>query len=88
MSIYSAFHILEGVAQEDRWLLEIDQENLLSYSVEDKQFWLNAVNAAMKAAAHALDQSEGATNSWSEVMRDGKFCKKCPKEEDKEESVC
>ena len=30
---------VEGVAQEDRWMLEIDQENLLSYSVEDKQFW-------------------------------------------------
>ena len=73
------------MAQEDRWLLEIDQDNLLSYSVEDKQFWLNAVNAAMKAAMHALDQSDGATNSWAEVMRDGKFCRECPKEEDNEE---
>ena len=76
---------VEGVAQEDRWLLEIDQDNLLSYSVEDKQFWLNAVNAAMKAAMHALDQSDGATNSWAEVMRDGKFCRECPKEENNEE---
>ena len=41
----------------------------------------------MKVVMHALDQSDGATNSWSEVMRDGKFCRKCPKEEDKEESV-
>ena len=73
---------VEGVAQEDRWLLEIDQDSLLSYLVEDKQFWLNAVNAAMKAAMHALDQSDGATNSWSEVMRDDKFCKKCPQEDD------
>ena len=47
---------VEGVAEEDRWMLEIDQESLLSYSVEDKQlFWINAVTAAMKAAKHALE---------------------------------
>ena len=64
---------VEGVAEEDRWMLEIDQESLLSYSVEDKQFWINAVTAAMKAAEHALEQSHRTTNSWSEVMRNGKF---------------
>ena len=64
---------VEGVAEEDRWMLEIDQESLLSYSVEDKQFWINAVTAAMKAAEHALEQSDRTTNSWSKVMQDGKF---------------
>ena len=32
-----------------RWMLEIDQDQIMSYTVEDKQFWINAVNAAMKA---------------------------------------
>ena len=61
-------------------MLEIDQESLLSYSVEDKQFWINAVTAAMKAAEHALEQSNNTTNSWSKVMRDGKF--KTPNQQD------
>ena len=65
---------VEGVAEEDRWMLEIDQESLLSsYSVEDKQFWINAVTAAMKAAEHALEQLDRTTNSWSKVMQDGRF---------------
>ena len=71
---------VEGVAEEDRWMLEIDQESLLSYSVEDKQFWINAVTAAMKAAEHALEQSNRTTNSWSKVMQDGKF--KTPNQQD------
>ena len=64
---------VEGVVEEDKWMLEIDQESLLSYSVEDKQFWINAVTAAMKAAEHALEQSDKTTNSWSKVMQDRRF---------------
>ena len=71
---------VEGVAEEDRWMLEIDQESLLSYSVEDKQFWINAVTAAMKAAEHALEQSNRTINSWSKVMRNGRF--KTPNQQD------
>ena len=26
----------EGVAQEDRWILEIDQDQIMSFTVEDK----------------------------------------------------
>ena len=63
----------EGVSQEDRWMLEIDQDQIMSYTVEDKQFWINSVNAAMKACANALEKSDGASNSWSEVVRDGKL---------------
>ena len=71
----------EGVAQEDRWMLDIDQDQLMSYSVEDKQFWINSVNAAMKACANALEKSDGASNSWSEVVRDGKFWTKQPSQD-------
>ena len=55
---------VEGVTEEDRWMPEIDQDSLLSFSVENKQFWINAVTTAMKAAEHALKQSDWTTNSW------------------------
>ena len=63
----------EGVAQEDRWMIEIDQEQIMSFTLEDKQFWINAVNAAMKACANVLEKSNGASNSWSELVQDDKL---------------
>ena len=62
-------------------MLDIDQDQLMSYSVEDKQFWINSVNAAMKACVNALEKSDGATNSWSKVVRDGKFWTKQPSQD-------
>ena len=71
----------EGVAQEDRWMLEIDQDQIMSYTVEDKQFWINSVNAAMKACANALEKSDGASKSWSDVVRDCKLWTEQPSQD-------
>ena len=54
-------------------MLEIDQDQIMLSTMEDKQFWINSVNAAMKACANALEKSDGASNSWSEVVQDDKL---------------
>ena len=56
------------MAQEDMWMLKINQEQIMSYTVEDKQFWINAVNVGMRACANALDESDRVFNRWSEVV--------------------
>ena len=54
------------MAEEDKWMLEIGLEDS---STEDYQYWLYAVEAARQAGAHALEVSNGATASWSDVVK-------------------
>jgi len=58
----------DAMAEEDKWMLEIDLEGS---STEGYQYWLYAVEAARQAGAHALEVSNGATASWSDVVKSG-----------------
>ena len=40
----------------------------------EQQYWLYAVEAARQAGTRVLELSEGATNKWSDIMKDGRFC--------------
>ena len=65
---------MEGVAQEDRWMLEMDQDQIMSYTVEDKQFWINAVNAAMRACANLRNWTVPPTVglNWCRITSSGR----------------
>ena len=65
---------VDAIADEDRWMLEIDACELKEKSLADQQYWLYAVEAARQAGTRALELSEGATNKWSDIMKDGRFC--------------
>ena len=47
----------EGVAPEDRWMLEVDIQQLQEYSLQDMQFWIHAVEAARSASSEATKVS-------------------------------
>ena len=73
----------EGVAPEDKWMLEVDIQQLQEYSLKDMQFWIHAVEAATSASSAAKKVSDGATSSWNDIIKDGKFSflpKKVPQE--------
>ena len=63
----------EGVAPEDKWMLEVDIQQLQEYSLKDMQFWIHAVEAARSASSAAKKVSDGATSSWNDIIKDGKF---------------
>ena len=52
-----------------RCLLEISPEQLFGMGTSEKQYWLNAAEAARTAANNALHISEGQSNSWLEVIK-------------------
>ena len=65
---------VDAIADEDRWMLEIDVCKLKEKSLAEQQYWLYAVEAARQAGTRTLELSEGATNKWSDIMKDGRFC--------------
>ena len=64
---------VEGVAPEDKWMLEVDIQQLQEYSLKDMQFWIHAVEAATSASSAAKKVSDGATSSWNDIIKDSKF---------------
>ena len=64
---------VDAIADDDRWMLEIEVCELKESSLADQQYWLHAVEVARQAGTRALELSEGATNKWSDIMNDGKF---------------
>jgi hypothetical protein len=52
-----------------RCLLEISPEQLFGMGTSEKQYWLNAAEAARTSANNALHISEGQSNSWVEIMK-------------------
>ena len=54
-------------------MLEVDTTELRDSSLEVQQFWLHAIEAAQQAGTRALELTEGATNNWNDIIRDGKF---------------
>ena len=61
---------MDAIAEEDKWMLDVDVDQLKTSPVSDQQYWVHAMEAARKAGHRALEVSEGATNSWSEVCKD------------------
>ena len=61
---------MDAIAEEDKWMLDVDVDQLKTSPVSDQQYWVHAMEAARKAGHRALEVSEGATNSWSEVCQD------------------
>ena len=52
---------VDAIAEEDRWMLEIDMEELMESTLAEQQYWLYAVEAARQAGTRALELSKGAT---------------------------
>jgi hypothetical protein len=50
-------------------LLEISPEQLFEMGTSEKQYWLNAAEAARTAANNALHISKAQSNSWVEIMK-------------------
>ena len=46
---------------------------MASYSLADKQYWIYTVEAAQQAITRAVELSEGATNKWDNIVKDGLF---------------
>merc|ERR1712115_564624 len=64
---------VDAIAEDDRWMLEIDMEELKESSLSEQQYWLYAIEAARQAGTRALELSGGKTCSWADIMKDGKF---------------
>ena len=54
-------------------MLELDMDQLLSFSLSKKQLWIHAVEAARQASTRAIELSEGATNNWNDTIKDKKY---------------
>ena len=54
---------VDNVSEEDRWMLELDVDQLLSFSLAEKQLWIHAVETARQASTRAMELSEGGTNN-------------------------
>ena len=54
-------------------MLEVDIQQLQEYSLKDMQFWIHAVEAARSASLEATKVLGGATSSWNDIIKDGKF---------------
>ena len=63
----------EAISEEDKWMLEVDTTELRDSTLEEQQLWLHAIEAARQAGTRALELTEGATNDWNNIIRDGKF---------------
>ena len=64
---------VDNVSEDDRWMLELDMDQLLSMSLSEKQLWIHAVEAARQASTRAMELSEGATNNWNDIIKDKKY---------------
>ena len=64
---------VDNVSEDNRWMLELDVEQLSLFSVAEKQFWIHAVEAARQASTRAIELSEGATNNWNNIIKDKKY---------------
>ena len=64
---------VDAIADDDRWMLEIDVEELKESSLSEQQYWLYAIEVARQAGTRALELSGGKTCSWADIMKDGKF---------------
>ena len=63
----------EAIAEEDRWMLEVDVAQLRDSTLEEQQYWLHAIEAARQAGTRALELTEGATDDWNDIIRDETF---------------
>ena len=64
---------VDNVSEDDRWMLELDMDQLLSFSLSKKQLWIQSVEAARQASTRAMQLSEGATNNWNDIIKDKKY---------------
>ena len=64
---------VNNVSEDDRWMLELDMDQVLSFFLADKQLWIHAVEAARQASTRAMELSEGATNNWNDIIKDKKY---------------
>ena len=64
---------VEGVAPDNKWMLEVDIQQLWDYTLKDIQFGIHAAEAARSLSSKAVEVSGGATASWADIIKDGKF---------------
>ena len=64
---------VDSVAEEDKWMLEVDVQHLFFYSLSETQHWIHAVEAVQQGSTHAVELSKGTTNKWDAIMKDGRF---------------
>ena len=64
---------VDSVTEEDKLMLEVDVLQLAAYSLSEKQYWIHAVEVARQASTRAVELLEGTTNSWNEIIKDGRF---------------
>ena len=69
----STYMGVNNVSEKDRWILELDVDQLLSFSLAEKQLWIHAVEAARQASTRAIELSEGATNNWNDIIQDKEY---------------
>ena len=63
---------VDTIANEDRWMLEVDVDQLRNTSLSEKQYWIHAVEAAQQAGSRALKLAEGVSCSWADILQNGK----------------
>ena len=63
----------DAISEEDKWMLEVDTTKLRDSTLEEQQFWLHAIEAARQTGTQALELTEGATNDWNDIIKDGRF---------------
>ena len=54
----------DAIAEEDKWILEVDITQLRDPCLEEQQFWLwlHAMEAAQQAGTRVMELTEGGTN--------------------------
>ena len=48
---------VDNLSEEDRWMLELDVDQLSSFSLAEKKMWIHAVEAARQASTRAMELS-------------------------------
>ena len=61
------------IALTDKWMLEVDVQQVVSYILADNQYWIHAVEVVRQAGTCAAKLSEGVTNKWDNIVRDRHF---------------
>ena len=70
---------VDCVADKDKWMLELDPEQLASFSLAEKQYWLYEVEAARQAGTRAMELTEGATSDWTDIVNNEALSQHLPK---------
>ena len=64
---------VDSETDKEKWMVEVDVQQLASYSLVDKQYWIHVVEAAQQASIRAVELSEGVINEWEHIVKDRRF---------------